>query len=65
MVFPAKEGANMFGSLDNFSAIPFCLAVYFSLFISSVMLRICIFARKFLSQANQRADIVEAKVRKP
>lgn len=64
MVFPAREGANMFGSLDNFSDIPFGLAICYFLFISLLMMRVCIFARKFLSQVNQPAGMVEAKVRK-
>ncbi|MDP2403906.1 MAG: hypothetical protein Q8M27_08775 [Methylotenera sp.] len=64
MVFPAKEGVNMFGSLDNFSDIPFGLAVFCLLIISLLMMRICIFARKFPSQVNQPADMVVAKVRK-
>ncbi|MDP3087438.1 MAG: hypothetical protein Q8M99_04485 [Methylotenera sp.] len=54
----------MFGSLDNFSDIPFGLAVFCLLIISLLMMRICIFARKFPSQVNQPADMVVAKVRK-
>ncbi len=60
MVFPAKEGVNMFGSLDHFSYTPFGLAVYYALIISLLMICICIFARKFL-QVNH-ADMVGVKV---
>lgn len=63
MIFPAQEGANMFGSLDNFSNIPFYLAVCYSLFISLLMTRICISARKF-PQVNQPSDMVGVKASK-
>lgn len=64
MIFPAREGAYMFGSLENFSASSFCLALCCKLFTSPVMVRAYIIASEFRCQGCPQYDIAKAKVSK-